>query len=135
MKNSDFDLDFADGYAGEQLVRQLLTGGLTVEVKTDRRWHETGNVYIETDCWYNNSQSWEKSGLSVSKAAYWAFVLEGMSVMVPTYDLRQIVLQHGREISCVIPPNHSKGYLIRIEHILSYMAQKTKKDPHLGRDT
>ncbi len=73
---SSFDLDFRYGYAGEQLVEELLTSGKTVEVKRDRRWHETGNLYIEFDCWYNSTQSWQPSGISVTKADYWAFVLE-----------------------------------------------------------
>lgn len=52
MKNSDWDLDFRFGQAGEVLVNSLLTAPIeTVEVKTDRRWKETGNLYIEVYCW------------------------------------------------------------------------------------
>jgi len=46
-KLSDFDLDLAVGQEGEALVEQLLTGGTTVEVKTDLKWKDTGNLYIE----------------------------------------------------------------------------------------
>ena len=119
MKNSSFDLDFSYGRLGETLVDELLTGGKTVEVKRDRRWHETNNVYIEIECWYNNSQSWEPSGLSVSEASYWAFVLEGSVFIIPTEVLRSAVSKYGREITCEIPPNKSTGYLIRIEDLLS----------------
>ncbi len=119
MKNSAFDLDFSYGRAGESLVEELLNGGQTVEVKRDRRWHETGNVYIEVECWYNASQSWEPSGLSVSEASHWAFVLEQSVFIVPTYVLRETVKKHGRQITCEIPPNRSKGFLIKIEDLLT----------------
>lgn len=119
MRNSSFDLDFSYGKIGESLVDELLTGGKTVEVKRDRRWHQTNNVYIEVECWYNNSDSWEPSGLSVSQASYWAFVLEGSVFIVLTEVLRSAVVKHGREITCEIPPNKSKGYLITIENLLS----------------
>lgn len=135
MGNSDFDIDFADGYAGEELVKKLLTGGYTVEVKTDRRWHETGNIYVETSCWYNRSNSWEPSGLTTSKADYWAYVLQGTIILTPTDVLRETVLQFGRDSFCAIPPNNSKGRLIKPEHILSMVRYKTQKDPHPGRDT
>jgi len=82
--NSDFDLDFSYGHEGEQLVEQLLTNGKTVEVKRDRKWHSTGNVYVEVECWYRRSESWEPSGVMVSKADYWAFVLEHAVLMIPT---------------------------------------------------
>jgi hypothetical protein len=118
-KNSSFDLDFGYGRKGEQLVEELMTGGRTVEVKRDRKWWITNNIYIETECWYLKSGSWEPSGLSVTEAAYWAFVLEQSVFMVPTHILKKTVEQLGREISCEIPPNKSKGYLITVEDLLT----------------
>jgi len=76
VKNSSFDLDFGYGRKGEQLVEALLTEGKTVEVKRDRKWWATNNIYIEVECWFNKSKSWEPSGLMVTTAEYWAFVLE-----------------------------------------------------------
>jgi hypothetical protein len=115
---SDFDLDFRYGSQGEQLVNDLLTGGKTVEVKRDRRWVETGNIYVEYECWYNNSQSWELSGLSVSKASYWAFVLEEAVMLVPRFHVDWACRMYGKPITCNIQPNNSRGFLIRPEHLL-----------------
>lgn len=119
MALSDFDLDLSVGQAGESLVKELLTNGKTVEVKRDMRWKETGNVYIETICWSHNKSEWYPSGLSSSKAAYWAFVLETNVFLVPTETLKQAVASKGRAITCNIQPNPSKGYLIRIEDIIN----------------
>lgn len=118
-KLSDFDLDLAVGHQGEELVQQLLTGGTTIEVKTDLRWKETGNLYIETVCWSHNNENWYLSGLSSTKASYWAFVLEGTTLLVPTEVLKQVVTARGRAITCNIPPNPSKGYLIKVEDIIN----------------
>ena len=116
---SSFDLDFSYGQSGEKLVEELLTGGKTIEVKRDRKWHATGNLYIETVCWSHNNENWYLSGLSSTKAAYWAFVLEGATLIVPTEVLKQAVTARGRAITCNIPPNPSKGYLIKVEDILN----------------
>jgi hypothetical protein len=119
MKNSDFDIDLKFGKEGEDTVANLLSIE-TVEVKRDKRWKETGNLYIETECWYNNSQSWEPSGLSVSKATHYSFVLENMVVILPTPDLKAIVEKNGRPIECKIEPNPSKGYLIKLSHMVEH---------------
>ena len=117
-KLSDFDLDLATGQEGEQLVEQLLTGGKTIEVKTDLKWKDTGNLYIETTCWSHNNEEWYASGLSSTKASYWAFVLKGGILLVPTETLKKVVTVRGRAINCNIQPNPSKGYLIRVEDIM-----------------
>ena len=117
-KLSDFDLDLATGQEGEQLVEQLLTSGKTIEVKTDLKWKETGNLYIETTCWSHNNEEWYASGLSATKASYWAFVLEGSILLVPTETLKKVVTVRGRAINCNIQPNPSKGYLIKVEDIM-----------------
>ena len=118
---SSFDLDFGYGKGGENLVEELLTKGKTVEVKRDRKWNITNNLYVEVECWYQRSQSWEPSGLMASEADYWAFVLEHGVLMVPRSHVHYALRQSGREITCEIPPNRSKGYLITVDNLLEAM--------------
>ena len=118
MKLSDFDLDLNFGLEGEAIVYELLTGGKTIEVKRDRRWKETGNLYIETECFYQKDNCWKLSGLRATKAEYWAFVLERMVLIVPTKDLINTVLRVNRPVLCEIPPNQSKGYLITVKDLI-----------------
>jgi hypothetical protein len=115
---SDFDLDFRFGSEGEQLVNDLLTQGKTVEVKRDRKWHSTGNIYIECQCYYLGTESWKDSGLLTSKASYWAFVLNKMVVLVTFDDLVKTVAKYGKRVECKIEPNYSRGYLITMENLL-----------------
>jgi hypothetical protein len=120
MKDSNWDLDYRDGILGEKKIADLLSMD-TIEVKTDRRWKYTGNLYIETECYYKTTDTWEKSGIMVSKATHWAFVLEDSVLIVPTYRLREAIYDNPRPITCNIPPNPSRGTLITagtlIEHI------------------
>jgi hypothetical protein len=118
-KQSDFDLDFRKGREGELYVEDIVgkIGTGTVEVKRDMKWLQTGNVYIETECFYQTSGRWELSGLSVTKADFWAFVLERAVLIVPTNDLRKVVEAEGTPIETTIEPNPSRGYLIRPEFI------------------
>lgn len=118
MKESSWDLDYRHGLDGENEVARLLSID-TVEVKNDRRWKETGNVYIETDCYYQNSQAWEPSGLAVSKASHWAFVLDDMVVILPLDKLKKIVERFGRPTTCNIPPNFSRGFLISVVELMA----------------
>lgn len=67
--NSDFDLDLEFGEKYEDCLAEILNRG-KVEVKTERDlWAETGNIAIEIRC---NSRP---SGLSVTKADYWAHIM------------------------------------------------------------
>ena len=118
MNLSSFDLDFAFGQYGETLVEELLTNGKTVEVKRDRRWKDTHNVYVETECYFVKRNGWFPSGLEVTEAAYWAFVLEDAVVFIPTDALKYAVTKYGEEITCNIPPNKSKGFLLTVPQIL-----------------
>ena len=114
---SDWDLDFSHGQAGENTVARLL-GDPTIEVKTDRKWVQTGNIYIETECWNQTEQRWKPSGAAVSKATHWAFVLEGIVVIVKRDVLVKSVWDTQNHITCDIPPNPSKGFLIKVSDLL-----------------
>ena len=121
---SDFDLDFAYGHEGEQLVRDILTGGLTVEVKRDRRWIMTGNLYIETAFYSRSTYNWVESGLMKTKADRWAFVVESLVVIATTDDLKIAIDRYGRPISNNIEPNPSKGFLITIDDLMKVQRER-----------
>lgn len=70
--NPYFDHDYRRGLIGENLVGtflEQLSGGL-IEVKTDHRVNETGNIYIET--WQEKRTGWEPSGVNISEANFYA---------------------------------------------------------------
>ena len=123
---SDWDLDLRYGQDGEESVRRLLTID-TVEVKRDRRWKETGNLYIETSCYYVNDGAFKPSGVSVSKATHFAFVIEDLTILVSKSDLINTVKEYGRNISCKIEPNVSFGYLITIDSLLKWQLEKAER--------
>ena len=123
---SDWDLDLRYGQDGEESVRRLLTID-TVEVKRDRRWKETGNLYIETSCYYVNDGAFKPSGVSVSKATHFAFVIEDLTILVSKSDLINTVKEYGKNISCKIEPNVSFGYLITIDSLLKWQVEKAER--------
>jgi hypothetical protein len=92
----DFDLDFRRGRVGENLVNsflQSLEGG-TVEVKTDSRIAETGNLYIETYQFSKPDMSDKRpSGINISKADFWAFATphETGFVIIKAKALKQLL--------------------------------------------
>jgi hypothetical protein len=122
---SDFDLDFRFGQQGENSVANLLSIE-TVEVKTDRRWKETGNVYIETYFYSLASQDWIPSGINITKATHWAFKLEDAVLLVETPKLIEAIKEYGVPISTPIEPNPSKGFLMKPENILRYIKDSSE---------
>lgn len=69
--NSDFDIDLEFGQIYEKSLALILQDK-KIEVKTERnKWKETGNIAIEL---YNHNKK-APSGLSVTKASYWATIL------------------------------------------------------------
>jgi hypothetical protein len=71
-----FDIDFERGKVGEDLVGTFLEAleGSKIEVKTDYRIQETGNVYVETHQWRNpNKSDIKESGINVTQAEWFVF--------------------------------------------------------------
>ena len=70
-KTSDFDFDLKFGEIFEKALALILQYK-KLEVKTERdQWVKTGNIAIEL----HNHNSNKPSGLSVTKADYWATIL------------------------------------------------------------
>ena len=114
---SDWDIDLRFGQDGETYVNNLLTNIETIEVKRDKRWIQTGNLFIETQCWSDKINKWYESGINASKATHWAFVVEGLVVILPIEKLKQVVQTYGRMIEMNRPEYSTNGYLITIEDI------------------
>ena len=69
--NSNFDIDLQYGQIYEKALALILQDQ-KLEVKTERdTWKKTGNITIEL----HNHASNKPSGLSVTKADYWATIL------------------------------------------------------------
>lgn len=123
----DFDLDFTRGRVGENLVGtflQSLEGG-TIEVKTDYRVAETGNVYVET--WqYRLAGATDKrqSGINTTKADYWVFASpQGNGfICISTEALKSVIRDtNPREVRQPLSgqaTNASIGRIVPVETLL-----------------
>jgi hypothetical protein len=122
-----FDVDFTRGRVGEELVETFLAdlAGKKVEVKTDYRIGETGNVYVET--WqYSEPDASDKkqSGINVSEAEYYCFgspTGDGF-VMVKTSVLKEFIRntnpKEARQPISTDKTNASIGRLIPLADLL-----------------
>ena len=119
MSRSDWDLDLRFGQEGEVMVNSLLTAPIeTVEVKRDRRWKETGNLYIETECWSDVLGCWYSSCLSTTKATHWSFILEDSVLTVPTDNIRKAIAIYGIRREMNRPEYSTKGFTITVVDLL-----------------
>jgi len=113
--NSDFSHDLELGQKGENLLAKiLLLKGDKIEVKTDLQATKTGNVFIEY-------QSRDRlSGLSTSKADYWAFLISNEQIIIiETNKLKELCKTKGLRRVDGGDNNTSKGILIPLNKLIN----------------
>ena len=105
---SDFDLDLSTGQTGENTVQNLLNIE-TVEVKTDFMAAQTGNLAIEFE-----SRGFQ-SGIAVTKAEYWAFLIPDKSlIMIKTDRLKELARKYFKKGSVVKGGDFNSSRIILI---------------------
>ena len=120
VKLSDWDIDLRYGQQGEIYVNNLLASPIeTVECKRDRRWRETGNLFIETHCYSSQVGTWYESGISITRATHWAFILDDNVLIFPTSKIKAALLPWGHQISMTRDEYSTKGYLLPIMKLVT----------------
>lgn len=121
MRQPDWDIDRARGEEAEQLVRQMRSSLAlgSCEVKRDDKAAQTGNVFIEQECF--TAAGWKPSGLSETKATNWVFVLFDMRVIVwmPVWLLRNIAAT-GTPCECKTGSHPTKGVRVPVDRLLTH---------------
>ena len=113
--NSDFSHDLELGQKGENLLAKiLLLKGDKIEVKTDLQATKTGNVFIE----YKSRD--RLSGLSTSKADYWAFLISNEQIIIiETNKLKELCKTKGLRRVDGGDNNTSKGILLPLNKLIN----------------
>ena len=132
-----FDIDFAKGLIGENLVSGLpeaIQSG-TVEVKTDYRAVETGNFYVETWQYGKPDESDKRlSGINTTGADFWAFVIPQTHCIyiIKTIHLKALVMKtrykETRQPIINENTNASIGRLVPVKDIATQMLVIIKEE-------
>jgi hypothetical protein len=129
MYEPRFDFDFQRGLVGENLVETFLgeLQGKKIEVKTDYRVNETGNVYVETWQYSEPDESDKKqSGINVSESDYWCFASptgEGF-IMVKASVIKELIRDtNPREVRQPIASAKTKASIGRILPVADILAR------------
>ena len=126
-----FDIDFQRGLVGERLVGTFLESlsGSRIEVKTDHRVLETGNVFVETHQQVFG-QDWKPSGINVSQSEFYCFAGPSGNgfITIRTSDLKQLASASPRANvnSRSTETSAARGRLVRIADILEVIYEGTK---------
>jgi len=92
------------------------TSGRKIEVKRDLRFKQTNNIFIEI-----NNKLGEKSGLKITTASEWFFILDTFIYSIKTKQLKQIIknkelkyIKHSPRCGggFIVPFNHYKDLFI-----------------------
>ena len=112
--NSDFRYDLDLGQLGEKLVFDVLTNK-KVEVKTDYKATQTGNVFIE---YFSRGKD---SGITISKADFYCFVTSNENItFIEIKKLKKLCrkyLNTNRDVKGG-DNNTSQGILLPLKEII-----------------
>lgn len=115
--NNDFKYDLKLGQKGENLFAKIIQSkGNTIEVKTDFRALETGNLFVEYE------SRGKPSGIAKSEAIWYTFVLSNnILITISTKKLKGICREYHKTIRDVIggDSNTSKGILLPVDRIMN----------------
>lgn len=111
--NSNFKYDLKIGQKGEKKLAEILENK-TIEVKTDLRAKETGNVYVE----YKSRG--KLSGLATTEADYYCFIIEDNLHLIETNKLKDLCrkYRHTKRDTWGGDDDTSKGILLPINELL-----------------
>jgi hypothetical protein len=118
-----------DGERGEALFEYLLSLGIdAIEIKNDQQGQDTGNIFVETQCFKGDREyistggksgdppKWRLSGINETKAELWVFIFHEdppNALILPTEYIREMV-KDKREIDAPGTKPKAKGKLISI---------------------
>lgn len=109
---ANFAADLSYGKAGEFWVDQL-GGAVSIEVKRDRKWATTGNLFFEISC------SGKESGVMATEASYFAYILSSGDLNVAMYvwhtdTLKKALQRHLNDGLCKTVKGGDRGAVIGI---------------------
>ncbi len=113
----DFDVDLMHGEAAESWVHDLVVDGAKRgEVKSDRMFSRTGNMYVEYEC-RGRDGIWRPSGLATTKSELWFHILgdSGVALVISSQRLKDACRQmfrQGRTAEEKDGSNPTKGVLV-----------------------
>ena len=124
-----FDLDLSIGKRGEKHALAIIDGiqNGTVEVKTDERAADTGNLFVEFKQKARNGK-WIDSGINKTTATFWCYVIYGddLALFVPTDVLRHYAEKH-RWVEMPRGSNPTRGYLVPVADLVSYLGYRERE--------
>ena len=112
--NRDFRYDLKVGQMAESWLANLLQNK-TIEIKRDFKASRTGRVFVE---FFSRGKP---SGIDKTEADFWAFVIDGETVVIlPTVRLKELVKEAKEEgkVWKGGDSNTSKGVLIDLERLV-----------------
>lgn len=139
-KLSHFDIDMARGAQGELLVldicKMLAAGNGNIEVKRDAWFVHSQRFYVEREC-QGRDGVWRKSGIDVTKAKLWAFVMgahPGIAIFETAWLRRAMELaakdERNRKAECAYGKNPTRGIYVYISHLIK--TREPSLDEHRG---
>jgi hypothetical protein len=116
-----FDIDRAYGEAGEGTLREILklSGGGHFEVKRKRRHDDM--FYVELEQSPGATGTYKPSGLNLTEAIFWAYVIgsTGVVVLIPTARLAAACRTIGHRAEETDGDNPTRGRLLSFVDILA----------------
>ena len=124
-----FDIDAEVGHQGEIVVADLieaLKSGASVQIKTDERFSQTGNLYIEYQC--IKGGRWVADGIATTECDLWCQVLgaEKGNAGILVFEVEQLrracrmLRNDGYKKQCGRGSHPTRGVCASVQMVASY---------------
>ena len=125
-----YDLTKKLGDEAERVVDKFFTQPIVyIEVKRDMRWCETGNIFVETHCFYQESGKWEESGILVTTATSWVYVIGQSKWVIPPHVLLTLIRRpNTKRAFNPDKKNPSWGSLLKLTTTLAYLQELEREN-------
>ena len=122
--NRDDQWNYGDLYVGE--APNINNANTNIEVKYDRRYHQTGNLFIEVGAKIKKSESIFKRG-GIMASANWSWLITGDYrdlFMFKRIDLKRLYDEHERKNIKEISAGTGRGFLLSPSQILQFAVKE-----------
>jgi hypothetical protein len=116
---TNFDRKYEQGQIAEKQLDDMFGGKVAIEIKSDQKWIDTGNLFVEVSCYKASKGGWVPSGIyepNLEVDLFW-YEFSGIHLVAPPSAWVYAVETQGVIVSGGDESNPSKGALLNFMHL------------------
>jgi len=125
---TNFDRKYKQGEIAEKQLDAIFHGEVTIELKSDQKWINTGNLFVEVSCYKASKGGWVPSGIyepDMEVDLFW-YEFSGIHLAAPPECWRYAVETQGVAVPGGDESNPSRGVLLHTINLFTAFREWAK---------